>query len=536
MPTGSKQRIVQSIAIWSRPLSIIKKENKQTMKTNIKYLAIAATALFASCTKQLDISPEGAPSSQNFWKTEQDAIKAEASMYEKYNEEDYYGRGMFWFINASDDMVTGRNKPEADNIKNFNRSYIGGGYTETQWSMRYAIIKRANDIIINVPRISMDENKKKQIIGDAYFNAGLVYFQLAANYGNDKAGVPIVTPETDATVPVPRANNVNENYDYIISLFLKAAENLPYFSDMNSSDYGKGHKTAAWSYLSKVYLYKKDYTNAAKYADMVINSGKHNLLPTFVDVFKAANNWSQEYIWSVVCTPDGGGTGWGSKLPGVMLTNKAWGIYNGWGYYLPTKELYDSFETGDSRREATILKPGDKFQFFGAERTFTKDGGATSNYQFKKYMEPFSYKDPIPTHVNPNGDNGTTDLNVPLMRYAEVLLIKAEAIINLNGSGAGDTELNKIRKRAGLLPKSGMTLVDLKRERRNELAGEWADRHRDLVRWGDAQVTYAKPLHDFDGTVIWPARTFNPQVHDVWAIPQREIDNSSGVIKQNAGW
>ena len=48
--------------------------------------------------------------------------------------------------------------------------------------------------------------------------------------------------------------------------------------------------------------------------------------------------------------------------------------------------------------------------------------------------------------------------------------------------------------------------------------------------------TYALPLHDYDGAVIWPARTFNPQVHDVWAVPQREIDNSSGVIKQNAGW
>jgi hypothetical protein len=81
-------------------------------------------------------------------------------MYEKYNEEDYYGRGMFWFINASDDMVTGRNKPEADNIKNFNRNYIGGGYTESQWSMRYAIIKRA--IIINVPNISMDEARKNR--------------------------------------------------------------------------------------------------------------------------------------------------------------------------------------------------------------------------------------------------------------------------------------------------------------------------------------------------------------------------------------
>jgi tetratricopeptide (TPR) repeat protein len=510
--------------------------NLQHMKTKIKYLAIVAVTVFASCTKQLDIVPEGSPSAQNFWKTKEDALKAEAGMYEKYNEEDYYGRGMFWFINASDDMVTGRNKPEGDNIKNFNRSYVGGGYTESQWSMRYAVIKRANDIIINVPNIQMDEDLKKHIIGDAYFNAALVYFQLAANYGNEKAGVPIVTPEFDASVAIPRAKNVNENYDYIISLFLKAAENLPNFRDMNTADYGKAHKTAAWAYLSKVYLYKKDYANAAKYADMVIGSGQHDLLGNFNDVFKASNNWSKEYIWSVVSTPSGGGTGWGSKLPGVMLTNKAWGIYNGWGYYLPTKELYDSFETGDQRQGATILKPGDKFMFFGVERTFTKDAGATSNYQFKKYMEPFSYANPIPTHVNPNGDNGTTDLNIPLMRFAEVLLIKAEAAINSGGAGAGDAELNKIRIRAGLKPLSGMSLSDLKRERRNELAGEWADRHRDLVRWGDAQATYAKPLHDFDGTEIWPARAFNPQVHDVWAVPQREIDNSAGVITQNSGW
>ncbi len=506
------------------------------MKNIFKYILIAAGAVFSSCGNQLDISPEGAPSSKNFWKTREDALKAEAGMYNNYNSEDFYGRGMFWFINASDDMVTGRNKPEGDNIKNFNRTYIGGGYTETQWSMRYAIIRSANDIIVNVPGINMDETLKKHIIGDAYFNAGLVYFQLASNYGNDKSGVPIVSPEADPAVPVARAANVNENYDYIISLLEKAADNLPMFSEMAEADYGKAHKTAAWALLSKVYLYKKDYPNAVKYADMVINSGEHALLSSYADVFKAANNWSSEYIWSVVCTPNGGGTGWGSKLPGVMLTNKAWGIYNGWGYYLPTKELYDSFETGDKRREVTILKTGDKFMFFGAERSFTKDGGATSDYQFNKYMEPFSYANPIPTHVNPNGDNGTTDLNVPLMRYAEVLLIKAEAAIAQSGAGAGDTELNLIRKRAGLAEKSGMSMSDLKRERRNELAGEWPDRHRDLVRWGDAQSTYAKPLHDSQGNVIWPARNFNPSVHDVWAVPQREIDNSAGVIKQNPGW
>ncbi|WP_316752404.1 RagB/SusD family nutrient uptake outer membrane protein [Pedobacter gandavensis] len=507
------------------------------MKRNIKYVAIAALAILSACKQQLNIDPEGPPSAQNFWKTQQDAIKAENGLYEKYNEEDFYGRGMFWFINASDDMVTGRNKPEADNIKNFNKTYVGGGYTESQWSMRYAVIKRANDILKYVPGIEMDENLKKQVIGDAYFNAGLMYFQLAANYGNEKAGVPIVSLDTDPSKAIPRAKNVNENYDYIIQLLLKAADQLPLFSEMKAADYGKAHKTAAWAYLSKVYLYKKDYPNAVKYADMVINSGQHDLVMTkFSDVFKASNNWSKEYIWSVVCTPNGGGTGWGSKLPGVMLTNKGWGIYNGWGYYLPTKELYDSYETNDQRREATILKTGDVFFFFGQERSFTKDGGATSDYQFKKYMEPFSHADPIPTHVNPSGDNGTTDLNVPLMRFAEVLLIKAEAAIMSGAAGAGDTELNKIRLRAGLIAKSGMTLADLKRERRSELAGEWADRHRDLVRWGDAKTVYALPLHDSQGNVIWASRVFNPQIHDVWAVPQREIDNSSGVITQNPGW
>ena len=79
-------------------------------------------------------------------------------------------------------------------------------------------------------------------------------------------------------------------------------------------------------------------------------------------------------------------------------------------------------------------------------------------------------------------------------------------------------------------------MAELKLERRLELAGEWADRHRDLVRWGDAQATYAQPLHGADGSVIWPARTFNPDVDDVWPVPQTDIDNTHGVITQNPGW
>lgn len=502
-----------------------------------KYIAIALLLSTATaCKKQLDIIPQGSASKGNFWKTQQDAIKGANALYVNNDAEDMYGRGFFWFFNASDDMVTGRSNSQADNIKNFNKAYIGGGYTESQWSLRYANIKRANDILRNVPAIQMDEALKNRILGEAYFTAGLMYFQLTANYANDQIGVPIITVENmDQAAQVPQAKNSTENYAYVEKMLQSAANHLPYFKQLSSADYGRPHKAAAWAFLAKMYVYQKNYPKAILYTDSVIQFGDRALLPSFADVFKAANNYASEYIYSIACSPNVNGVGFGSKLPGVILSNKAWGKYNGWGYYLPTKELYDSFEQGDKRRSVTLLAPGDSFKFFGETRTFQPVSGALSDYQFSKYMEPFSYENPIPTHVNANGDNGTTDLNVPLMRYAEVLLLKAEAKIISAGAGAGDTELNLIRTRAGLTPKQGMTLSDLKRERRNELAGEWADRHRDLVRWGDATQTYAQPLHNSKGAVIWQPRAFTMN-KSAWAVPQREIDNSNGVIKQNPAW
>jgi len=502
-------------------------------KINNIILALSASLLLGACSKNLNIKPEGAVSENNFWQTANDAQLGVNAMYEPFDGEEFYGRGYMWFINASDDMVTGRINTNADAIKNFNKTYYSGGYTVDQWDMRYSVIRRANDVINKVPSINIDASLKNHYMGEAYFLSGLMYFQMAYNYGDDRAGLPIITrTNNNDPNPTPRAANVTENYNYIESELKKAANLLPYFDQLSNADYGRPHKVAAWAYLSKMYLYKKDYANAQKYADSVINQGKRALLPNYVDVFKAANNFSSEYIWSAVSTSKGSG-GWGSILPGVMLENKGWGLYNGWGYYQPTKELYDAFEAGDKRREATILKPGDKFMYFGVQNTYGSVN-SLSGYQFNKYMEPFSYANPVGAYISPNGDHPTTDLNVPLMRYAEVILIKAEAEL-MQGKNA-DVEINQIRQRAGLKPIQNATMADLKNQRRCELASEWADRHHDLVRWGDAAATYAKPLHGYNGSVIWPARNFDPAVNNVWAVPQKEIDRSNGIIKQNAGW
>ncbi|MFP3833809.1 RagB/SusD family nutrient uptake outer membrane protein [Chryseobacterium sp. SIMBA_028] len=484
-----------------------------------------------SCTNELDIQPEGTPTEASFWKTENDLITGANAMYKPLSDSEFYGRGFFWFINASDDMVTGRSKSEADNVKNFSSNYIAAGDLETQWNKRYTVIGVANRVIRNVNNIQASQAVKNKYLGEALFMSSRMYFELAYSYGNEKAGVPIVdrTKEPDPN-PIPRASNVMENYNYIVNDLKKAAELLPSQAELPAKDYGRPHKAAAWALLSKVYLFMKDWQNAAYWANEVMTKGNRNLLNNYADVFKAENNYSTEYIWSIPSTPKFNSVG--SILPGVMLENKGWGEYNGWGYFQPTKELYDEYEAGDLRRGATVLKLGDKFNFNGTERTYASSNSLTG-YQFNKYMDAFKY--PLSSgHVSANGDYPCTDLAVPIMRYAEVILIRAEAL--LMSGGNADIEINLIRKRAGLAPKTGCTMADLKHERRCELAGEWADRHRDLVRWGDAQSNYAQPLHGIDGKVVWAARNFNPAIHNVWAVPQAEIVNSHGVIKQNEGW
>ncbi|WP_336686579.1 RagB/SusD family nutrient uptake outer membrane protein [Chryseobacterium bernardetii] len=495
------------------------------------FLVSGISAMLLSCTGELDVQPEGTPTEASFWKTENDLITGANAMYKPLYGEEFYGRGLFWFINASDDMVTGRNRGEADNAKNFSSNYIASGDLETQWNKRYNVIGVANRVIRNIDNIQTSQAIKNKYLGEALFMSSRMYFELASNYGNEKAGVPIIdrNKEPDPN-PIPRAANVKVNYDYIVADLKKAAELLPSQAELPASDYGRPHKAAAWALLAKVYLFMKDWDNAAYWANEVMIKGNRNLLTNFADVFKAENNYSTEYIWSVPSTTKF--TGWGSILPGVMLENKGWGEYNGWGYFQPTKELYDEFEAGDLRRSVTTLKEGDQFTFNGTVRTYASSNSVTKA-QFNKYMDAFKYslKD---GHVNSNGDYPCTDLAVPIMRYAEVILIKAEALI-MQGKSA-DTEINMIRKRAGLAPKTGCTLADLKHERRCELAGEWADRHRDLVRWGDAQAAYAQSLHGMDGKQVWAPRNFNPAVHNVWAVPQVEIVNSHGVIKQNEGW
>jgi hypothetical protein len=276
----------------------------------------------------------------------------------------------------------------------------------------------------------------------------------------------------------------------------------------------------------------------------VISSGKHALLPQYADVFLMKNNWSSEYIMSVTSTEIDG-----AKFPGVLFQNGGFGYYNTWGYFQPTLELYNAYEPGDKRRKATIAAPGDTLQFIGKQIIWAVNPSSVSSpsaMTFCKYLDPFKAADCVGKTVNPNSDNGTTDLSIPIVRYADVLLMKAEALLWQNKNA--DALINQVRVRAGLSAKVNATKADLKKERRCEFALEYGVfRHLDLVRWGDAKSVYANSLHGYkvnlsgnkisslDIIEVWPARSFDPAKHNVFPIPTREI--AKGVnLKQNLGY
>lgn len=518
------------------------------------FIIVAAMLIFAGCSdKFTNLEPLGKVSSGNFWKNAQDAIGAANGMYYYMKDEDMFARGFFWYIHACDDMITGRVKAQASRIRDFVTRGTEG-YSYWMYPQSYKVISRANDVIVNIKKASgLDEKLRNRILGEAYFMRGFHYFWIAHTYGDDKnGGVPIVT-EKNMSAPAgsyKRPKSVTENYAQIVEDLKKAADLLPLFPALAADDYGRAHKDAALAYIAKTYLYWAQYDNSkwaevVKYCDAVTNSGSGRALINTGDPKKDyrmmhsyLNNWTSEYIWSVNSGIDGG-----SKLPGVMLENKGWGLYNGWGYYQPTLELYNEFEEGDARRDVTILKFGDEFKFFGETRKYYS-ANSVSGFQFNKYMYEYQFKNPEGVYINSNGNAPNTIYNVPLLRYAEILLMKAEALI-MQGQN-GDAPLNAVRKRAGLKPKTNATMDDLKHERRVELAGEFANRHFDLVRWGDAQAAYAKPAHGrvhtrkldpdspYEVKVVDEGRNFDASYMNVWPIPVKVVQATG--IPQNKGW
>lgn len=548
-----------------------------------KYLLTAAfsLALLSSCSDFLDVQPEGNPTTSQYFKNDNQAIEAIDALYAPIHQEGLFGREIFWEQGAACDVVWGRTRGYSD-LATFR--YTGDeSPLRTTYNNFTQVTSRANWVIAKLlekqagTALTAVETRS---LGEAYFMRAFSHFYIAYRYGTDKQGVPFTRYEDypdgyDNSIPKQQASVV-DNYKYIIEDLDNAIKYLPKFEEYGAENRGRAHKAAAVAYKAKVYAYwatwdKTQWNNVISMVNELETTYGRDLAPNFDDVFSSdfANFWTKEYLFGIAGT--GGDTPGGSEFPGVILENKGWGIYNGWGQNKPSYDIYEEMVKdgeGNDRIKRTLLEYGQEFEFFGETRKFFSTADVESGFMINKYMDAFKYKDADKKgYVSTNGDWPTSRVNMPLIRFAEMLLFRAEAYLATNHPDKAATDLNRLRTRAHLTPIAGnATWTDLYHERRCELAFEFTDHLYDLKRWFHAGNAEIKALAEKELNAHPRARHYadrsdcnstfeigayedyvneaNPLVKAVkyddhfiaFPYPSTEITKSGGALKQNDGY
>lgn len=467
-------------------------------------LTIVLFSIIINCKNDfLNIPLEGETEAVGFFKTKEDALKATNAIYIFLRSWDNSAFPyQFIFGVPADDVVKGSNPGDASFINvydNFTYSESDAGI-EGYWNGQWQAIGRCNQVITRVPEISMDTALRDRLVAEAKFLRAYFYFNLVRIYG----GVPIFDGlQTNYNLP---RNSKDEVYNFIFKDLIDASKILP--EKYPSSERGRVTKGAALGLLSKAYLYQKKWQEAYDTSNQLISMG-YSLDPDFNHLFRIAGEFGPESVFEVECDCS-------SEFGGTSYANVQ-GVRNqfGWGFFTPSQALENAFESGDIRKELTILREGETTP----EGDLIKKGDPLSvdTYNQKVYV-PFAQN-------NKACDYGSVQ-NIRILRFAEILLINAEAANELGNTNTAITNLNKVRNRAKLPDTNASTQSALRtaiwHERRVELAME-GDRFVDLVRTGQAATVLA-------------SYGFKAGKNELFPIPINSINQSQGILTQNPGY
>jgi len=349
------------------------------------------------------------------------------------------------------------------------------------WNTLFLAVKRANVVIENVPNIDMDVALRDRYVAEAKFLRALFYFDLVRTWG----GVPIVISTEPKTLT---RSTQKEVYNFIENDLIEAIAVLPEKSTYASNDLGRASRGAAKALLAKVYLYQADFVQAAALAEEVITSGQYDLESDFDNANSQAGEHGVESVFEVGAYRSEGIENGGNQFANVQGVRGA--PNRGWGFNRPTLNLRNAFEANDPRLQSTVIFLGETLDgILIAGDPATPDAALDAHGQVE--IECYNQKVWTP------GDNVPAQFghNRRIIRYAEVLLIAAEAFNKNYNSTKALTYLNAVRQRAregdnAILPDINITdqnaLHDLIiQERRVELALE-GNRFWDLVRTNKA--------------------------------------------------
>lgn len=400
-------------------------------------LAVLLSTVIYSCDSLLDKEPLGELTSGTFFETPEDAIQATNASYahlRNFNVHVFHYLGLTDM--ASDDAEKGSTTNDASFLRELDEFTFnpGNGAFSGTWNGYYQGIQRTNQAIVNIPNIEdMDADLRARLIGENKFIRAYLYFFLVRSFG----GVPLIEePFTSEDFEVPRAT-LEESYNLIEQDLQDAIEALPLKSEYSANDLGRATKGAARGLLAKVHLFQEEYTEAQQYAEEVITSNEYSLYPDYEEIFRREGENSSESIFEIQATSTETNDG-GSQFNQVQGVR---GVPNlGWGFNGPSVDLNNTYEPGDPRQEATILyvweqTPEPLIDGFDVVRDNTQM--PDERYNQKAFV----------TNDRPGGQ-GTGPGNIRRLRYADVLLIAAEAAYHNNDETSARTYVNDVRERA----------------------------------------------------------------------------------------
>jgi hypothetical protein len=515
------------------------------MKNILKYTVLTLVTLtfsVTSCTDDLDVSPPDKLSASIFWKSEADADLALTGLYNfLYAPSGGYATSqyqVFAWDNFSDDSYGQYNYGGGTSALSSGITPQSGDFVYAYYANNYKAIAAINSFLANVDKVLKGE-KLSRYQGEAYFLRAFNYFWLAQLYGN-----VIITTEDPFAVDFKSARAKSEKVEVLKLIeddLAKAIASLP------DNAYKDGHamKSTAQGYLVRVLLYQKKYAEAAALAKQVIDGSKYSLSSSYEgNFFKPAQNSSTEIMFSVKYLQPNllhqdvalgvSLQRWKGELGTQDLINEYEAID---GKDIATSAVYDPakpFEKRDPRMRLTFFFPGDTkaqgWPFTGDLSVATpgKDSWTNGFYAVKKWLDPGL--------VNP--DYGAIDeQDFVLLRYADILLMYAEAENEAKGPANAITAVNLVRKRAGMPAlAAGLSQTETREKIRHERRVEFAlegQRYFDLRRWGIA----TKKLNGFVQNPLAPTvKSKYEDKYEFWPIPQTEIDRNAPMLTQNPGY
>lgn len=478
---------------------------------------LAALLLLVACKKEfLNVPPQAQQPSVQFWKSADDAAKAVNAMYANLREWKNIAFAPIAIESiGSDDAEKGSSTNDATFFNAYDNFAISStdGQLADFWTGQYQNINFANQVLGNVPAIQMDDALKQRYFAEAKFIRAYSYFRLVRAFGDVPLRLHLPKDATEYNIArSPKA----DVWAAIEQDLTDAAAVLP--QSYPATDVGRATKGAALALHAKAALYQKKWADALTFTNQVMTLG-YSLFPDYEQLFRVKNENNSESVFEVQAKYIPGNcdasSSQYSQVQGVRGSTGG-----GWGFNVPTANLVAEYEPGDPRKDATIIFRGETTP----EGDIIPATGDNPMYNQKSYV-PFS---------DYSGScNEGADQNIRVIRYADVLLMNAEAANESGNTALALTSLNAVRARARganpitvLPPVTTTDQAQLRtaiyHERRVELAMEF-DRLFDVIRQGR-------------GPAVFGAKGFVAGKSELMPIPQNEVDLSAGLLTQNAGY